>query len=85
MPTAKLPIKITSVNYAHKCSPAPDIQRLAMQKSGRLQPNLEAVKDILELLKVGDIPNSTLRQLLQRRLPIRHTALDDQFLRNFKS
>ncbi len=79
-------VKITAnCNLIHSCNPNPAVHRLALQKSGRQQPILDEVKDILELLRFGEIPNSTLRQLLKHRLLITNTSLDDQFLRNFKS
>lgn len=84
MPSSKLPVKVTSVNFNHTCNPAPAIHRLSMKKNGKLQPDMNSVQEILELLKFGDIPNRQLRQLLQNRLPVQHTALDAHFLCNFK-
>jgi hypothetical protein len=49
-----------------------------------MQPSMAHVEDIVELLRAGDLPNTTLRQLLQKRLPCQHMSMDDQFLRNFK-
>jgi len=79
------PVKITWCCYEHKCTPGVLSQRYALKRSGSGQLHIERLGEMINLLRdAGDIDNRMLRNLLQHFVPS-HTALTDQYLRNFKS
>ena len=79
------PVKVTFCNYDHTCSPGVDSQRYAMKRSGSGTLNIEALQEMINLLREagGALDNRLLRSMLKNVLP-GHIALDDQYLRNFK-
>jgi cell division inhibitor SulA len=77
-------VKITNVNFAHTCQMTTIFHRQALQKSNRLQPDLNGVNDIMSLLREKPMLQSeVLRPLLAKYLPF-YKATYTMFIFNFR-
>jgi hypothetical protein len=76
--------KITFAEYNHLCSMTPQSHHLALIHSGRTQPSLEGMNDIISLMgEKPHVEHTTLRAMLMKDVPD-FKSLDGTFLCNFR-
>lgn len=84
LPTIFYQVKITQVNLSHTCELSTNSHRVAIQKSGYQQPNLDGMNDIMSLLREKPtLSSETLRPLLLKYLPT-YYSIDAKFIGNFR-
>ena len=76
--------KITNVNPVHTCGMCPRDMRIAAQRTGYLELNLEGMKDILSLLSAKPrVSCQVLRPMVEKYLP-NWRGTDSKYLMNFR-
>ena len=80
-----VPIRISSSSndYLHSCGLSTISQRKAIQSSGRSQPDVEGMKQVILLLRDSHLDNRALRNYLRQSVHT-FTDMNDQWLRNFR-
>ena len=78
-------IKVTSsqADYNHSCGLSTITQRIAIQRSGCSQPDIDGMRQVICLLRDSYLDNRALRGYLQKSVHS-FTDLTDQWLRNFR-
>ncbi len=76
--------KITTVDPIHTCGMCPRDMRIAAQRTGHLELNLEGMKDILSLLSAKPrVSCQVLRPMVEKYLP-NWTGIPAQYIINFR-
>ena len=84
LPRVYYRVKITRNVPTHTCELNTASHREAVQKSGKLQPNLVGVAGIVDMLRQQpNLPCATLRPLIERYIPT-YKASDAKFICNFR-
>jgi hypothetical protein len=79
-------VKVTKVVLRHTCQLNTPCHRIAVQKSGKLQPNLEVLNHVIDNMR--DRPNqptAILKDTLKRYLPATFANVDAQYCANFRA
>ena len=82
-PTLLYKCRLTSISLQHTCGLTTNSHRVAIQKSGEAQPNIQGLNDVVSLLRDRPLlPTDMLRPLLQKYLPF-YSCTNAQFIGNF--
>ena len=79
---ARLCITSDQTDYVHTCGLSTISKRIAIQRSGFSQPDIEGMKQVIMLLRDSYLDNQALREYLRKSVHS-FTDLNDQWLRNF--
>jgi hypothetical protein len=78
-------VKITGAEYRHTCSPSVDSQRVGMIRSGKLAPNYDQLKSVIDIVRNNPaVDNTTLRKMLADHVP-HFRCLDHKYLYNVRN
>ena len=81
--TSPICISSSSNDYLHTCGLSTITQWKAIQSSGRSQPDVEGMKQVILLLCDSHLDNRALRNYLRQSVHT-FTDMNDQWLRNFR-
>jgi hypothetical protein len=78
-------VKVTRVNLEHTCQLDTSCHRVAVQKSGKLQPNIELLNQIIDnMWQRPDYDTYHLRPVLESFMPASFGSVDAQACVNFR-